>query len=133
MARCSVQCFAKGGVGLLAPTVAQVNRSSGVPGIRRTLARIQLTLAFELELAGEFFERPLLVVTCGEYQPVQEMQTHRLEPSAFGALRVLRRAACAQLFQGRLKGLTRDEYRCRKPVRERQPWAQCQDAVRRTK
>src|SRR5262245_37605172 len=130
--RYAVQRFAKGGVGLRTTTVAEMNRSNGVPGIRRTLTRIQLTVPLELEFASELVKRTLLVSPCRQYEAVEQVQTYRLEPSAFRTLSVLRHASRAQLFQRRIKCLTSDEYRRRKPVREREAGTQCQDAMRRT-
>src|SRR5262245_1522055 len=120
MARYPLQCFAEGGVGVPAPAIAEMNRANGVPGIRRTLMRIQLTVAFELELACEFLERFLLVPTRRQHEPVKQVQADSFESSAFRPLCVLRRASGAQLFQGGVKCLASDEYRCGKPVRERE-------------
>src|SRR5678816_3996704 len=64
----SGQCFAKGSVGVRATTAAEMDRADGIPGIRRTFTRIQLTVAFELELARKFLERTLLVPTRRLYE-----------------------------------------------------------------
>src|SRR6185369_8322154 len=119
--------------GVRAAAVAEMDRADGVPGVRRTLTRVQLTIGFELELARELLERALLVPTRRQYEPMKQVQAHGLESSALRTLGILRRAAAAQLFQRRIKCLTSDEYGCRKPVREREAGAQCQDAMRRAK
>src|SRR5262245_43601473 len=133
MAWDAVQGFAKGRVGVRATTVAEMNRADGVPGVRRTLARVQLPVGFELELAREFLERAFLVPTRRQYEPMKQVQAHSLESSALRTLCVLRRASGAQLVQCRIKCLTSDEDRCRKPVRERKAGAQRQDAMCRAK
>ena len=86
----SVQCFAKRRIGVVASTTAEMNRADGVPRIGSALDRVQLTVAFEIELAREFAERHVLIAARRQHEAVQQVQAHGFEPSAFGTLRVLR-------------------------------------------
>src|ERR1043165_4891918 len=118
------------GTRLLEAAASMVNRADRVPRVGRRLAQIELAVALELQLARELVERGVVITLRGEDEAVQIVEADGLEAASLRSLRILRGTPRAKLVERGAKGLARDEHGCGKPVGERQPRTEGEDAMR---
>src|SRR5689334_19813912 len=98
----SRQRFAKGCIRIVA-SEPPAYCADCVPRVRAALAAVQLTSAFECQLASKFVERLLFRPLCREHEPVKVVQPHGVEATAAGPLRILGRRTRAKFIERDIK------------------------------